>query len=261
MLARRDLPTKYAEWNDRWHAPFGPSWVDESDFAARFAPTVGPRLGPFGFQPNSDTRRFEYPWAFYATTLNEGMQTLEIGGALSGFQFVLGRTGVRVVNVDPFHDYGSTTFYPEAPRDLHAKINKWCGTNVELLVSTLEAATLPAESFDRAYCISTLEHMEPAQIRAAVREVQHVLKPGGIFVLTVDLFLDITPFTEKKRNKWGTNISVREVVDASGMHVIHGRQSELYGFEQFALERVQCEVSDYLVGEYPVMVQTLVLQK
>lgn len=64
MLARRSLPDTFAAWNARWQAPFGPPWAEKTDFAERFHPDVAARGGPFAFQPNSVTRRFEYPCAY-----------------------------------------------------------------------------------------------------------------------------------------------------------------------------------------------------
>ena len=50
--------------------------------------------GPFAFQENNDTRRFEYPWAYFATSLRPGF-ALEIGGGLSGFQSCCRRQASR----------------------------------------------------------------------------------------------------------------------------------------------------------------------
>jgi hypothetical protein len=51
------------------------------------------RGGLFGFQPNNSTHEFEYPWAFYVAPLSSGLHVLEIGGAMSEFQFALARAG------------------------------------------------------------------------------------------------------------------------------------------------------------------------
>ena len=68
----------------------------------RFVDRFGQSLrGPFTIQDNNTTRRAEYPWAYFATPLEPGLQVLELGGSLAGFQFVLDRAGCRVTNVDP----------------------------------------------------------------------------------------------------------------------------------------------------------------
>ena len=37
------------------------------------------------------------------------MTAVEIGGGLSGLQFVINKTGVHYTNLDPFLDYGART--------------------------------------------------------------------------------------------------------------------------------------------------------
>src|SRR5687768_15941498 len=100
MLAPRALPQDFAEWNRTWRAPDGrtlavPWRFRRSKFTIRYR-------GPFAWQPNSSTRAFEYPWAFHQIS-NHGrnLNIVEIGGGLSGLQFVLARDGHRVTNVDP----------------------------------------------------------------------------------------------------------------------------------------------------------------
>lgn len=41
--------------------------------------------------------------------------------------------------------------------------------------------------FDSTFCISTLEHLEPAERMASAKELLRVTKPGGRLVLTADL--------------------------------------------------------------------------
>lgn len=40
--------------------------------------------------------------------------------------------------------------------------------------------------FDTTFCISTLEHLEPAEQQASARELYRVTKPGGRVVITAD---------------------------------------------------------------------------
>jgi len=110
VLLRRDVPASYEPWNRRWGAPHGhPVGRAILPHKLRSLPGAAQLIGPFGFQPNSDTRRLEYPWAFEALELAPGMRVVEVGGSNSGFQFVLDQAGCSVVNVDP--SAGRVNFY------------------------------------------------------------------------------------------------------------------------------------------------------
>ena len=56
MLLRRDVPAWYDEWNRRWGAPHGRPLARKLPRKLRSLPGVAQWVGPFGFQPNSDTR-------------------------------------------------------------------------------------------------------------------------------------------------------------------------------------------------------------
>lgn len=219
--------------------------------------------GPFAFQPNNSTRRFEYPWAFHAVPLRPGMTAVDLGGGLSGFPFALARAGAEVLNVDPFLDYGSTEAYGDIdPQRLVARLNRACGTSVRLLRSDLAAAALPPASVDVVYCISMLEHLSAEARAEALAEVRRIVRPGGHLVLTVDLFLDLAPFTRRGSNRYGTNVDVAAVVEQSGMALVRGRRDELFGYPEFDADAVQSRLAEYLIGAgYPALAQCLVLQR
>jgi hypothetical protein len=103
VIAPRTIPPQYLAWNRKWGAPYGHRTFVRR--ALRAIPIVGralrnsPRvLGPFGFQPNNDTRHFEYPWAVDVADLRAGQRALDIGGSVAGLQFVLDRMGLEVHN-------------------------------------------------------------------------------------------------------------------------------------------------------------------
>jgi SAM-dependent methyltransferase len=243
----------------RWGAPFGRRWRKLMPKSYRPLPVAARLVGPFAFQPNSVTRTFEYPWAFEALNLRPGMQVLEIGGGLSGFRFVLARRGCSVVNVDP-GDAARGKGWPVTP-ETFSHLNQRFGTDVSLENCFVEEAGLPTDSFDRVVAISVVEHIPPDDIVTLLDEIRRVLKPGGLFVMTLDLFLDVAPFTDKDANKYGSNISVKWLVDKSRLEMVHGDPQELYGFDEFDADRIKSQ-ADLLVGSpYPVMVQTLVLRK
>lgn len=259
MIGRRQLPDDFARWNRRWNAPYG-------RLCRRRVPPMWARLrapklfGPFAFQPdNSETRRFEYPWVFDAVAPVRGMRALEIGGSLAGMQFVLARHGVEVVNVDPGER--AARGWPVTP-DLIARLNRAFGTGVELHPCFLAEADLDSESFDVVYSISTIEHIPTESLPALVQEVGRLLRPGGRFVLTIDLFLDLAPFGYAKENPSGTNVDVRWLVEESGLVLEQGDPEELLGFPEFDPRRVLDNLMHYEYGAYiPSVAQALVLSK
>jgi len=262
MLARHPLPEEYERWNRRWGAPSGrrnrvASLLprDGAAFLARW-----PRLvGPFAFQVNNQTRLFEYPWAYYSIAPRPGMRALEIGGGLSGLQFVLAREGIAVTNVDP----GLASSGRGWPIDEGgiARINKALGTGVTLIPATLQGAGLPSDHFDVVYCVSTIEHIAPAEHRSLMEEIARVLKPGGRCVLTVDLFLNLTPFTDREENEFGTNVDVASLCGWSGLSLAVGDRSQLLGFDEFSARTVLADLEHTLFGAYPALAQCFVLSE
>jgi ubiquinone/menaquinone biosynthesis C-methylase UbiE len=215
--------------------------------------------GPFAFQANSVTRTVEYPWAYHAAPFSRGDAVLEIGGGLSGLQFVLAKEGARVVNVDPLIDYGVGRY--DRAEILHDRINRALGTDVRLVSATIDKAGLETESIDVAYCISTIEHLNESARRVVLDETRRVLRPGGWFVLTVDLFLNVVPFTTRQSNQFGVNVSIAELVEQSKMTLVQGMPAELYGYPQFASDTVLSSLEEYFIGTYPALSQMLVLRR
>jgi SAM-dependent methyltransferase len=215
--------------------------------------------GPFGIQENNTVREFEYPWAYFATPRRPGLDVLEIGGGLGGFQFVLAREGCRVVNVDPGMDAVGVGW--PCDESSMRRLNRRFGTSVQLRNTVIERAELPDDAFDVAYSISVLEHLPPDELVTTLKEVHRALRPGGHFVMTIDLFLNIAPFTSQRRNKFGTNVDLRWLHQQAPFELVFGTPSELHGFEGFSSEWVLSNLADLLVGEYPALCQCLVLRK
>lgn len=262
VLATLHMPDQYHEWNRRWLAPQGLDGRTYLPTSTRMSRRRARALGPFVWQPNSSTRSFEYPWAFSCGEVRPGQRLLEIGGALSGFQFVLARTGASVVNVDPLVPYGNEDSYGADPAAFHAWLNGLYGTDVVLVATTLDEAALAPASFDTVFCISTIEHLRAEDVATVLREAARVLKPDGRFVLTVDLFLNLVPFTRRTRNDWGENVSVRGLVDASGLELDTGERGELFGFPEFDPEHVLSNLERYAIGVgYPQLAQAFSLRK
>jgi SAM-dependent methyltransferase len=267
MIARRAMPEEHRRWNHRWGAPFGRSlWR----FSCRLPRGTGvmertlftllPELrGPFSFQPNNTTRVAEYPLAFFAQPVVPGLRVLEIGGGLSGFQFVLDRCGCEVVNVDPgMKAHGRGFFVNETSI---ARLNRAFRTNVTLHHCFLQDARLQDASFDRIYSISVIEHIPVAEIPGIMRRAYALLKPGGTFIITLDLFLNVAPFAAANSNEYGVNVSARMLAESAPFDLIVGDKTELFGFTEFSKDTVISRMDAYFVGAYPALAQFMVLRK
>jgi 2-polyprenyl-3-methyl-5-hydroxy-6-metoxy-1,4-benzoquinol methylase len=264
VLAPRQVPSSFVAWNRRWRAPSGPAGIGTIPLRRRLRWFRARRLGPFAFQHNNSTRAIEYPWAVLVATVVPQMRVVDIGGGLSGLQFVLARQRARVTNVDPFEDYGAGDYaaHHATPETLHARLNRCFRTAVELRRATLAAAGLPGQSIDRMYSISVIEHLGEAALQSTLAEVQRVLRPGGLFVLTVDLFLDLEPFTPRVQNRFGRNVSIASVVEQSGLELAWGRPDQLLGFPGFDATTIQSDLERYFVGfPHPTLAQLVVLRK
>ncbi|HWC09712.1 MAG TPA: methyltransferase domain-containing protein [Acidimicrobiales bacterium] len=187
------------------------------------------------------------------------MRAVEIGGSLAGLQFVLAKEGLEVVNVDPGEQ--AVHGWPVDATSIGC-LNRAFGTEVELRNCYLEEAGLDDASVDLVYSISTIEHIPMELLPSILGEVRRILVPGGRFVLTVDLFLDLEPFSYETENITGRNVDVRWLVETAGLHLEQGDRSELYGFPEFDPKRVMGNLFTYEYGRYyPSLAQALVLVK
>lgn len=259
MIAPRTLPPTYADWNRRWGAPLGRpgyrSWPlrgTRADARAR---------GPFAFQLNNSIREFEYPWVYeQVTTLGPRRTVIDVGGSLGGMQYVLAAEGHRVTNVDPGLAAAGRGW--ELSPAQHQRLGEAFGGPVRLIAKPLQDADLPDASADAVLCVSAMEHFAPADLDAVATHIPRVLKPGGVAILTVDLFLDVAPFTDRATNTFGRNIDVRAWLEAAGLELVTGTRAELNGFPEFSANAVLRDLSKYHVGrEYPALAQCLVGRK
>ncbi len=179
---------------------------------------------------------------------------MEIGGAFSGLQFVLAKDGHEVHNVDPFFDYGRGG-YSTDPVVRHASLNRAFNTNVILNKSTLPDADLEG-NFAAVICVSTLEHLPPESIEATLETVKKLIAPGGLVVLTVDLFLNLIPFSDRATNVWGGNSSIAWIEDLLGYEMVAGDRAELYGYKEFSPDHILGRLEEFAINAgYPQMAQ------
>lgn len=135
------------------------------------------------------SRCWEYPYAYraFATDFEKraaegGTRPLlaDVGSGVTFFPFAMAKLGCRVVctDVDPICE-----------RDLTraaALVSAGNGV-VEFRQGTRDGLPYGDAECDGVYCISVLEHIpEP---RRTVEEIHRILKPGGMFCLTIDLDL------------------------------------------------------------------------
>jgi SAM-dependent methyltransferase len=259
MLAPKRLTKAQRLWNQRYHSPYGRQALKP---VKRFLPeNIFLWLsGPFSKQTNNNTRLFEYPWAFTAIPIVSGMKVLEIGGGLSGFQFTLDNQGCSVINVDPGLDAKGVGW--PCDQESMRKLNRLFGTRVKLLSTTIDQADLVSDSFDRIFSISAIEHFTPDESIHAMQTAYRLLKPGGFFVLTVDLFLNLIPFTARETNEFGRNMNVKDLVEAAPYKIHTGKPNELFGYPEFDTHEIMMNLEKYFLGSgYPTLIQCVVLEK
>ncbi len=260
MLAPREIPAEYIRWNKLHHAPWGISRNISRVLRRLFRPYYITRFGgPFGVLPNSYTRLFEYPWAIEQGEVRPGMSIIDLGGGASGFPFVLNRLGATVQIVDPSDTTRCSAWL--CSQEVIDEMNSALGTSVRLLPKKLGDCDLAPNSFDRVVSISAIEHFDPDDVPSAFDEVWRILRRGGLFILTADLFLDLVPFTSRIENVWGRNYHLGQYCFDRRFELVAGRPGEIYGSPTFSAARILARRDQCLVGGGHVMAQCMVLRK
>lgn len=213
--------------------------------------------GAFLWQPNNPLRRFEYPWAFHAiSAAGRGLTVLDVGGSLAGMQWVLSRQGHTVINVDPGMAAAGRGW--SVSPELHRRLSRAFRADVQLRPTTIGAAGIPDDSIDVLLSISTLEHLTPEDLDEFARHARRVLRADGVAVITVDLYLDLAPFTAETANDWGRNIDVRALLDDAGLELLDGNRAELLGYPEFDPDEIIEHADRYLRGRYPGLAECIV---
>jgi 2-polyprenyl-3-methyl-5-hydroxy-6-metoxy-1,4-benzoquinol methylase len=260
MLALRKLPKSYREWNLTYGSPYGHSNVNKYINVTTHNFKTFENEGPFSVQENNTTRVLEYPWAFFSTSIKKDLNVLDIGGGLCGFQFVLAKNGCKVINIDPgtYEDRFKWLCTQESIRIL----NNIFSTNVTLLNTTLDKANIECNSVDRIFALSILEHLSKKEIKNIMDSAYNLLKPGGYFIITLDLFLNLYPFCSRQKNKFGKNINVKDIIEMNPFKIYKGEKTELYGYPEFNSDNIISNLGKYNIGVYyPCLAQCIVLQK
>jgi SAM-dependent methyltransferase len=128
------------------------------------------------------------------------------------------------------------------------------------VAATLGEAGLEDDSADVLLSVSAIEHFAPADLAELGEHARRILKPGGIAVLTIDLFLDLAPFTDAASNRYGTNVDVSSLLESCGLRLVEGRPEELHGFPTFDPGSIQSDLGRLFVGTYPSLAQCIVAE-
>jgi SAM-dependent methyltransferase len=260
MLAPRYLSDADLRWNAEWGAPFGYDGAEQIKNSVDVPPIQRYRMaGPFAFQSNNTTRYYEYPWVYSQIDHNQSRAIVDVGAGLTGMQFVLSKIGHRVFCVDPGlaanYGWGSSKI-------AHADLNAAFHTDVQDFPIRLEETGFQEGSIDYVTCVSTIEHIPFDGACSLLNAAARLLRPGGRFIATIDLFLDLQPWTKNTENEWGTNLNVKELLDsAPDMRLVEGKPSELYGFPEFDAARILEDLRLYYIGLYPCFAQCVVFER
>jgi 2-polyprenyl-3-methyl-5-hydroxy-6-metoxy-1,4-benzoquinol methylase len=116
------------------------------------------------------SKQWEYSWALEQAALFPGCWVLDAGCEASIFPVYLAEQGCRVTALD--------VPLPARPDAFHIKY----------VAGGLTTLPFAADSFDRVFCISVIEHLERNQALTALDDMHRVLQPGGKLLLTSDYY-------------------------------------------------------------------------
>lgn len=147
------------------------------------------------------TRKFEYPFSYYAAGLGEDMRMLDAGCSTDSFAPFLASRGFRVWGSDNFHSH-DVRWDPEnglfqgklkgadrlkAYREM---LQRQLNVSVDYHIEDICSTHFEADHFDRIFCISVLEHLPDYKIRMVFDEWRRILKKEGLVLLTVDYIVN-----------------------------------------------------------------------
>jgi SAM-dependent methyltransferase len=180
------VPNRYLTQSD-WADPRYARLRDR--FATVYRDELRGTPHPFGAK-NPDqivthwSREWEYPWAVINARLAPGMAVADLGCGGSPLLPLLNReygcagygVDLNLVTKDGTHNLRGFRTDP--------------GTiipNVRWLNRSMTDTGIPAQSLDRVFCISVLEHVDATTADQTFAEAARVLKPGGRLLITTDV--------------------------------------------------------------------------
>jgi ubiquinone/menaquinone biosynthesis C-methylase UbiE len=162
-------------------------------------------------------KHWDNPWAVLNASLGKGMRVLDCGSGRGILQFYLARRGATVHSIDISDNRSKFIHsisrllarigirYTPSPYAVHRRLNRKYRTSVDFLQAGGQSLPYPPGHFDRIFCISVIEHMPDDVLARSMKEMERVLKPGGLILLTFDFHphpdTRIIGFTEEEFRK------------------------------------------------------------
>jgi len=131
------------------------------------------------------SRIWEYPFAYHniekwrkSLPANSQPVIVDLGSGVTFFPYAIAKLETKVVctDIDPICG---------ADLDRASRVISAGRGSVEFRLGSEERLPIESQEADLVYCISVIEHVP--RVERLIREVQRILKPGGRFILTLDL--------------------------------------------------------------------------
>lgn len=156
--------------------------VDRKDLLRLIMDVSRNRLG---FYVKTSIRAIEYPWVLEKITELNPVKIADIGAGVSPLPIMLEQRGCSITTID---------FHP-ITRDLNNRDgwNEWGFLDYSKFAPTINSHNIdvlkyrPTDKFDVIYSVSVIEHMPRKTWEQVIQWAAKYLKPGGRFILTLDL--------------------------------------------------------------------------
>lgn len=164
---------------------------------------------------NERKKLWEDTWVLAHADVKAGMKVLDIGGASTPFSFYLADMGCSVEVLD--NDWGNCgTVYNG---NYAAKKMGWDSKTLDWDIG--RGLPFADDHFDRVFCVCVIEHLPSPVRRLLMKEINRVLKPGGIAGLTTDYDHKRKVITTDKGLRFGFKDKFfKDVLEPSGLNLM-----------------------------------------